>query len=118
MATTVPVKQPSPTTVVVFMRIGWSDKQAAIVLGISESKVSQALTPAVEKFAKLWLANPTNTMHLLLASAAEIQAERRLPNVVRKRSAAELSKMAAQLAAEIKQERIELKRRCEANVDP
>lgn len=51
------------------MRAGWSDKEAQPVLCLSSvSKTSQALTPAIDKIARLWRANPTKTMQTILAA--------------------------------------------------
>ncbi len=46
-------------------RQGWSDKGAAPVLGVTEAKVSQALTPALRKVALLMLADPLRTLDAL-----------------------------------------------------
>lgn len=54
-------------------RRGWSDKNAALVLGIaSPSKMSQALTPALVKIAKLWRADPTLTMQAILEAVERL----------------------------------------------
>jgi len=58
------------------MRAGWSDKDAAVVLGIKPTKVSQAMTPAIRKVALLALANPTATLRDVLDAMDTIQAER------------------------------------------
>ena len=57
------------------MREGWSDKEAARVLDVHPAKVSQALTPALLKIARLWQADPTATMTMLLAVVRELHAQ-------------------------------------------
>jgi hypothetical protein len=48
------------------MRIGWSCKAAALVLGIHPHRVTQALDPTLHKMALLWRADPSRTMEALL----------------------------------------------------
>jgi hypothetical protein len=48
------------------MRTGWTCKEAAVVLGVQENRVSQALDPALRKVALLWCADPTRTMLAIL----------------------------------------------------
>ena len=55
------------------MRTGWRLKELACVLGIHERRATQAVDPAVEKFARLWIASPTKTMLMLLEKVAELQ---------------------------------------------
>lgn len=55
------------------MRDGWSLKSAARVLGIHERRVTQALDPALEKIARLWLADATLTMTAILAKVEELK---------------------------------------------
>lgn len=57
------------------MRQGWSDKDAAIVLGISASKTSQALTPTLRKIALLMRANPLATLDAIREAMADLEAE-------------------------------------------
>ena len=55
------------------MRPGWTDKEAAPVLGVAERKVSQAYMPALVKVAKLWRADPNRTLRDLLAAADDLE---------------------------------------------
>lgn len=57
------------------MRTGWSIKEAGHVLGVNPKKVSQALTPALHKIARLMLADPVATVAELHAAMASIAAE-------------------------------------------
>jgi hypothetical protein len=50
------------------MRTGWTDKEAAPVLGVAVTRVSQAMLPAIEKIAKLMRVDPKKTM-LTIAEA-------------------------------------------------
>jgi hypothetical protein len=57
------------------MRTGWSDKDAAQVLGVQPAKASQALTPAVLKMARLGRADLRRTLKMLLAIMDEMDAQ-------------------------------------------
>lgn len=60
------------------MRIGWTLKEAAPVLGIkNERSVSQALDPAVRKLALLFRADALRTMDMLISTVRELEAEER-----------------------------------------
>lgn len=60
------------------MRVGWSDKQAAPVLGLSNAtKTAQALNPAVRKIALLWRADTTRTLDMIISAVRELEAEER-----------------------------------------
>ena len=48
------------------MRIGWSCKDAAVILAISTTRVSQSLDPTLDRIAKLWRADPTKTLETIL----------------------------------------------------
>ena len=48
------------------MRIGWSCKEAAVILDISTTRVSQSLDPTLDRIAKLWRADPTKTLETIL----------------------------------------------------
>ena len=61
-----------PTTVVVSMRAGWSDKDAGVVLGVATPKVSQALVPALTKVARLMRVDAMATMKALLETADDL----------------------------------------------
>jgi len=52
------------------MRRGWSDKDAAVVLEIRPSKVSQSLVPAIRKVARLSRIDPLRT-RLMIEEAME-----------------------------------------------
>ena len=54
-------------------RTGFSCKQAAEILGIDPRRVTQALDPAAEKFGKLWNADPTATMRIILEWAERVR---------------------------------------------
>jgi len=54
----------------------WPVKQAAIVLGIEPTKVSQSMRPAIRKVALLMLANAELTMAELATEMAVIRHER------------------------------------------
>lgn len=60
------------------MREGWSCKDAAAVLGISPTKVPQAIGPAFIKVARLMVADPRRTHVELLAAMEEAMSEREL----------------------------------------
>ena len=48
------------------MRIGFSVKELSKILGISSNNMKNAIDPAMEKLARLWMRNPTKTMEFLL----------------------------------------------------
>jgi hypothetical protein len=54
------------------MRTGWTCKEAAAVLGVQESRVTQALDPALRKIALLWCADPTRTMLAILDQVSQL----------------------------------------------
>lgn len=57
------------------MNVGWSTKRAAEVLNLSSpTKVSQSLNPAVEKIARLWRADATATVEMILAAVRDLDA--------------------------------------------
>lgn len=53
--------------------MGWSCKEAASVLEISPTKVTQALGPALVKVAKLMLADPLKTLADLQSVMADLE---------------------------------------------
>ena len=44
------------------MRRGFSQKELSVLLGIRKQSVHKALEPALEKIAKLWIADPQRAM--------------------------------------------------------
>ncbi|MGH7176566.1 MAG: hypothetical protein ACREJC_04220 [Tepidisphaeraceae bacterium] len=56
---------------------GWSCKDAAQVLDVSPTKVSQATGPAFIKVAKLMLADPQRTMAELLSTMNDLNRDHR-----------------------------------------
>lgn len=56
------------------MRTGFTLKEAGQILGVHERRVTQALDPAIEKFGKLWNADPSKTMALLLEAAEALKS--------------------------------------------
>lgn len=60
------------------MRQGWTDKEAAIVLGVAPTKVSQALTPALRKVALLMAANPLATLRAIMEAMDDLRGEQDL----------------------------------------
>ena len=57
------------------MRIGWTCKEAALVLRVHENRVTQALDPALRKIALLWVADPTRTMLAILDMVDKLPAD-------------------------------------------
>ncbi len=55
------------------MRIGFSVKELAEILGIDPRRVGQSVDPAMEKLARLWMRNPTKTMEFLLDTVHTLQ---------------------------------------------
>lgn len=53
------------------MRIGFSVKELGKILGIGPNHIKQAIDPAMDKLAMLWMHNPTKTMELLLSVVQE-----------------------------------------------
>lgn len=60
------------------MRCGWTNKEAAPVLGCDEAKVSQAMVPAVRKIAMLARVNWHKTLVMLLAEMDRQEREEAL----------------------------------------
>ena len=58
------------------MRIGFSVKELAEILGIDARRAGQSVDPAVDKIARLWMRNPTKTMELLLDRVTTFQRAR------------------------------------------
>lgn len=56
-------------------RLGWTIKEAGAVLGVHPNKVPQALRPALEKVARLLVADPAKTLVDLTAVMQRIVAE-------------------------------------------
>ncbi len=54
---------------------GWERKRAARVLGVQTSKCSQAMLPALEKVARLMLADPNATLVELAIHMERISQE-------------------------------------------
>jgi len=62
-------------------RAGWSIKAAGAVLGIHPNKVTQAITPAFTKVAKLLLADPAATCIEMMEAIRRVQAEREISSM-------------------------------------
>lgn len=56
------------------MRTGWTCKDAAGVLGIAPTRITQSLDPALEKVGKLWRADATRTMVSILDQVARLDS--------------------------------------------
>lgn len=54
------------------MRDGWRDKEAAPILGVHPAKVSQSLTPALRKIARLMQADPLKTLDAIREAMADL----------------------------------------------
>ena len=64
------------TTVVVFMRNGFSDKDLQRILRLSApSKASQAINPALDKLARCWLASPDVTLRMIQDRADSLRQQ-------------------------------------------
>lgn len=59
------------------MRIGFSGKELAQILGVHKNNIKASIDPAMEKLAKLWMKNPTKTMDFLLDTVHTLQRLRR-----------------------------------------
>lgn len=55
------------------MRIGWSCREAAIVLNIHPNKIPQSLNPAIDKIARLFRADPVKTMEAIMDAAKKLE---------------------------------------------